>query len=132
MVSSVRTWRCIPRPSWAIPLPTPRARAGCSSSHAGWPRCSHHACGSTRSAAAAEADAVKFQTFRAERLALPDAPKAAYQLAHTDSAESAHAMLSRLELSPAAHRDLAAYCQERGILFLSTPFDEASADLLFE
>ncbi len=78
----------------------------------------------------AKADAVKFQTFQAERLASAEAPKARYQLETTDAHESQVEMLRRLELSPEAHQRLAAYCRERDIVFLSTPFDEASADLL--
>lgn len=80
----------------------------------------------------AGADAVKFQTFKAERLATPDAPKAEYQLRNTGGTESQYEMLQRLELSEDAHRDLLTYCQERGILFMSTPFDEGSADFLDE
>ena len=80
----------------------------------------------------AGADAVKFQTFKAERLATPDAPKAEYQLRTTGAAESQFEMLQRLELSHEAHRELMPYCAERGILFMSTPFDEESADFLDE
>jgi N-acetylneuraminate synthase len=80
----------------------------------------------------AGADAVKFQTFRADRLATPDAPKAEYQLQTTGDAESQFEMLRRLELSSDAHRELQAYCHERGIIFLSTPFDEEAVDLLDE
>lgn len=78
----------------------------------------------------AGADAVKFQTFKAERLVTPDAPKAEYQKSTTGANESLFEMLRQLELSPEAHRDLMAYCKEKGILFMSTPFDEESADLL--
>lgn len=81
-------------------------------------------------AATADADAIKFQTFTAERLVTPDAPKAEYQLQTTNGAESQLAMLKRLELSEQAHRELLAHCQAKGLLFLSTPFDEQSADLL--
>ena len=81
-------------------------------------------------AAEAGADAVKFQTFKAERVATPDAPKAVYQLQTTAAAESQLDMLHRLELAPKAYRELQAYCQQRGVVFLSTPFDEESADLL--
>jgi len=80
----------------------------------------------------AGADAVKFQTFQADRLATPDAPKADYQLRTTGDAESQFDMLRRLELSPDAHRELQSYCHERGIIFLSTPFDEEAVDLLDE
>src|SRR5215208_4566960 len=78
------------------------------------------------------ADAVKFQTFQADRLVTPEAPKAAYQAANTGDTESQFEMLRRLELSPEAHRELQSYCEERGIIFLSTPFDEEAVDLLDE
>lgn len=81
-------------------------------------------------AARSGADAVKFQTFRADRLVSPKAPKAAYQLRATAAEESQWDMLKRLELSEEAHRRLQAHSHARGILFLSTPFDEASADFL--
>lgn len=80
----------------------------------------------------AGADAVKFQSFKAEGVAAADAPKAEYQHATTDASESQLAMLKRLELSPETHRELLTYCQDRDIIFMSTPFDEASADLLVE
>ncbi len=76
------------------------------------------------------ADAVKFQTFKAERLASPAAAKAAYQTRTTDAAESQLAMLQRLELTPADYAALKSHCEQRGIVFLSTPFEEESADLL--
>lgn len=81
-------------------------------------------------AVTAGVDAVKFQTFSAARVVVRDAPKARYQVEATGSNESQREMLRKLELSPKAHREIQAYCQNRGILFLSTPFDEKSADLL--
>jgi N,N'-diacetyllegionaminate synthase len=81
-------------------------------------------------AAEAGADAVKFQTFRAERLVTRSAPKAEYQLRTTDRAESQFEMLKRLELDESMHRAIAAHCAKVGILFLSTPFDEESCDFL--
>lgn len=81
-------------------------------------------------AAAAGADAVKFQTFRADDLVTRSAGKAAYQIANTGSADSQHAMLSGLELSAADFAGLRDHCLARGIAFLSTPFSEAAADLL--
>lgn len=83
-------------------------------------------------AVAAGADAVKFQTFQADHLAMPDAPKAEYQLQTTGADESQLEMLRRLELSADAHKELQTYCNERGIIFLSTPFDEQAVDLLHE
>ncbi len=81
-------------------------------------------------AADAGADAVKFQTFRAELLVSRQAKKAEYQLQTTDSEESHFEMIKRLELDANAHHALIAHCQARGIAFLSTPFDSASVDLL--
>ena len=78
----------------------------------------------------ARADAIKFQTFTAEKLLVPSAPKASYQNETTDPAESQLAMIKRLELSLAAFEELNAYARARGIMFLSTPFDEESADFL--
>lgn len=80
-------------------------------------------------AADAGADAVKFQTFRAESLASADAPTAAYQKERAGG-ESQCAMLKKLELSEKGHRDALARARARGIIFLSTPFDEDSADFL--
>lgn len=79
----------------------------------------------------ARADAVKFQTFNAERLATHHAPKAAYQRQNSGP-ESQYEMLRRLELTEEAHRELFDYCRTQGILFMSTPFDEQSADFLDE
>jgi N,N'-diacetyllegionaminate synthase len=81
-------------------------------------------------AADAGANAVKFQTFRAEKIATRSAPKAEYQTRTTGAAESQFEMLRKLELSAADHEVLAARCAERGVTFLSSPFDEESADLL--
>jgi N,N'-diacetyllegionaminate synthase len=82
-------------------------------------------------AKASGADAVKFQTFRADRLATRAAHKAAYQERAAASAEeSQFEMLKRLELDAAAHKRLIEHCKRIGIEFLSSPFDEDSADLL--
>ncbi|TAN46813.1 MAG: N-acetylneuraminate synthase [Rhodospirillales bacterium] len=80
-------------------------------------------------AAEAGADAVKFQTFKAESLTAPDAPKADYQLRNTGADDSQLAMLKRLELSEDSHVALLNRCREKGIGFLSSPFDHDS--LLF-
>ncbi len=78
----------------------------------------------------AKADAVKFQSFRAELLASASAHKADYQVATTGQEGSQLDMLRKLELSTAAHHELHDYCGRRGIMFLSTPFDLESAQLL--
>lgn len=81
-------------------------------------------------AADAGADAVKFQTFKAQNLVSKSAPKAEYQVSTTGTDESQFDMISKLELDETAHRHLMAHCQEKGIQFLSTPFDFESVDLL--
>ena len=81
-------------------------------------------------AAQAGADAVKFQTFTADSLAVPDAPKAEYQERTSDPAQSHFDMLRSLELSADHHKELMAHCEEAGLLFMSSAFDEGSADLL--
>ncbi len=83
-------------------------------------------------AAEAGADFVKFQTFRAERIISRHAPKAEYQVQATGAEESQLQMVKKLELDRAAHEALMDRAQARGILFISTPFDEPSADLLVE
>jgi N,N'-diacetyllegionaminate synthase len=82
-------------------------------------------------AAAAGADAVKFQTFRADALAAGYADKAAYQTA-TTGAGGQREMLRALELSAADHRALQARCRQLGVEFLSAPFDFESVALLGE
>jgi len=81
-------------------------------------------------AAAAGADLVKFQTFNASRQVTRSAKKADYQTQTTDSSESQHAMLQRLELTEAMHRELIAHCDSRHIGFFSTGFDIECVDLL--
>jgi N-acetylneuraminate synthase len=78
----------------------------------------------------AGADIVKFQTFRAETLVTRSAPKATYQAELTGAMESQFDMLKRLELTHDEFLSLAQYCQEIGIEFLSTAFDEGSLDFL--
>lgn len=74
------------------------------------------------------ADAVKLQTFSTNRLVTATAEKAEYQ--NRDASTSQAEMLARLELSEADHVLLKAHAEDRGVIFLSTPFDEGSADLL--
>ena len=81
-------------------------------------------------AAEAGADIVKFQTFNADRQVTRTAKKADYQTQTTDSTESQHEMLHRLELTEAMHNELIAHCAARKIGFLSTGFDIESVDLL--
>ncbi|WP_445781333.1 N-acetylneuraminate synthase [Shewanella sp.] len=81
-------------------------------------------------AAEAGADLVKFQTFNASRQVTRSAKKADYQAQTTDSSESQHAMLKRLELTEATHHELIAYCASRNIGFFSTGFDIGCINLL--
>ncbi len=83
-------------------------------------------------AADAGADAVKFQTFKAEAIVSRAAPKAEYQIHATGNGESQLDMIRRLELSPDDHRQLLRHCESRDIAFLSTPFDVASARFLVQ
>jgi N-acetylneuraminate synthase len=78
----------------------------------------------------AGADAVKFQTFQAKHLVTADAPQADYQARNSGKTESQFDMLKRLELPLEAFAELSRYCQELGIMFMSTAFDEKSADFL--
>lgn len=81
-------------------------------------------------AAAARADAVKFQTFVTESVISRSAPKADYQLRTTTPSESQFDMVKKLELDAEAHRLLLERARAKGIQFLSTPFDFESLELL--
>ena len=83
-------------------------------------------------ALAAGADAVKFQTFRADQLVSKSARKADYQKRATSSSESQYEMLKRLELDHAQHRQLRDYCERQGIRFMSTAFDLESLEFLVD
>ncbi|MDZ4143315.1 MAG: N-acetylneuraminate synthase [Burkholderiales bacterium] len=80
-------------------------------------------------ARAAGADAVKFQTFRAQDLVVPGAPTAAYQSRQTGEQDQ-FAMLQRLELTEGQHRQIQTHCRAIGIEFFSTPFSLEAVDLL--
>ncbi len=75
------------------------------------------------------ADAVKFQTFKAENLVCKGMEKADYQKKNTMNNESQFEMIKRLELDKKTHYELVKYCGKK-IMFLSTPFDNESIDLL--
>ncbi|MHA6645988.1 N-acetylneuraminate synthase [Mesorhizobium sp. A623] len=82
-------------------------------------------------AARSGADAVKFQTFSADKLTCRDAEKAEYQK-KTTGGSSQYDMLTKLEMSQALHRALHTRCCELGIEFMSTAFDEEALDFLVE
>jgi len=78
----------------------------------------------------AKANAVKFQTFRAEKIVTLSASKARYQKKGTLDMESQYELLKRLELSNDDFLELYSYCKEKNIIFMSTPFDIQSAEFL--
>ncbi len=78
----------------------------------------------------AGADAVKFQTFKAEKLVSKNAQKAEYQKKTTDKKESQFDMIKKLELDNETHKNLISYCHSRNIIFLSSPFDIDSIETL--
>ncbi len=78
-------------------------------------------------------DAVKFQTFKAEKLVSKNAGKADYQKENMrESDDSQFNMLKKLELDLDTHNELISYCNSKNIMFLSTPFDHDSIDMLNE
>lgn len=76
------------------------------------------------------ADAVKFQTFKAEKLILKDVEKAPYQRLTTETGETQYEMLKRLEMTQEQAKELKCYCQDKKIIFLSTAFEKDSLDEL--
>lgn len=79
----------------------------------------------------AKVDAVKFQTFKTELCISKDAKKADYQVENTKNAtETQFEMVKKLELSEDMHYELLSYCRSKNIMFLSTPFDHDSIELL--
>ena len=82
-------------------------------------------------ASEAGVDAVKFQTFKTENLVSKNAQKAQYQKENiNDGNNSQFDMLKKLELDVNTHNELIAYCKTKKIMFLSTPFDHDSIDML--
>ena len=80
------------------------------------------------------ADAVKFQTFITENIITPNAPKSTYHIETTgqDSSQTWFELLKTQEMSRNMHIELIEYCRKRNIIFLSTPYDNESVDLLYE
>ena len=95
----------------------------------------HNGCPATAlelvdAAVEAGCDAVKFQTFVADNVAVAQAPKADYQKKTTGDGGSQLDMLRKLQLSPDDHGRIAGHCRKRNIVFMSSPFDESCVDLL--
>jgi len=80
----------------------------------------------------ANVDAIKFQTFITEKLILKYAPKVEYQKDSSKDDEHFYDMVKKYELSKEEFKNLKKYCSNRGLLFLSTPFDEISVEWLEE
>ena len=78
------------------------------------------------------ADAIKFQSFKTENLILPHAPKSKYHIETTgsDKKQTWFNLLKTQELSFEMHKKIIKYCKKRKIIFLSTPYDEESVDML--
>ena len=81
-------------------------------------------------ASSAGVDAVKFQTFKAANIATKKTQKAIYQKKTTNKKQSHFDMLKKLELSIEMHKELILYCRSKKIIFLSSPFDHESIELL--
>lgn len=76
------------------------------------------------------ADAVKFQTFKTKNLAIKNLEKASYQKNTTNKKETQFNMLKKLELNKDMHLELINYCKKKNIIFISSPFDHESIELL--
>ncbi|MBF0100369.1 MAG: N-acetylneuraminate synthase [Desulfobacterales bacterium] len=83
-----------------------------------------------RAAKDAGADCIKFQTFQAKNLVVPQAPKAPYQFSSTNPNETQYDMLSHLELDRNIYPILKSLCDDLKIDFLSTPYDIKDIDFL--
>lgn len=83
-------------------------------------------------AADSGADAIKFQSYKSEKIVGRNVMKADYQKSTTSSSENQFDMLKRLELTEEMHHQLIKQCQKRNIQFISTPFDLESANLLID
>ena len=76
------------------------------------------------------ADAVKFQTYKTENIVTRNAKKAVYQENVENKEESQFNMLKTIEIDASGHKELISYCNEKNIIFLSSPFDQDSVELL--
>ncbi len=71
-------------------------------------------------------DAIKFQAFKSEHLILKNIDKAPYQKKTSDGKESQYNMLKQLEVNNIWNKEISAYCESRGIIYMTTPFEEVS------
>lgn len=79
-----------------------------------------------------KADAIKFQTFKAEELLLKNTSKVEYQKTNTDIKENFYEMIKKYEFTKEDFQSIVNYCKEKNIIFLSTPFDHSSVQWLEE
>lgn len=77
-------------------------------------------------------DCIKFQTFKTEKIITKDAKKAEYQEKNTENKETQYEMLKKLELTYDEFKKLKKYCEEKEIMFLSTPDEEESLNFLID
>lgn len=77
-------------------------------------------------------DAVKFQTFVTEKVVTKSTGKAPYQQRTTGMSGSYQEMIKHLEFSKEQFKELKTYCEQRGIIFFSTPAEEESSDVLYD
>ena len=75
-------------------------------------------------------DAIKFQTFKTEKLQLRNIPKPGYQDRNLGKSANYFDVLKSLETSEEDQAKIAGYCLKKGIIFLSTPYDNESVDFL--
>lgn len=83
-------------------------------------------------AIAAGVNIVKFQTFKAENLVTKHAQQAQYQQQNTDKQQSQYQLLKQLELPYESHKAIKRYCDQKGIEYLSTAFDQQSLRFLVD
>lgn len=75
-------------------------------------------------------DAIKFQTYKTDNLLLKSTVKASYQQINAEKEESFYEMLKKYEFGEEQFKILKEYCDEKSLIFLSTPFDSSSVELL--
>ena len=95
--------------------------------HNGDIECALHLCDAARHA---QVDAIKFQTFKTEKLLTRKASMAPYQKQNLGEDVSQFEMAKKLELSYTDFEKIKHYCDKIGLLFLSTPDEEESLDFL--
>jgi len=83
-------------------------------------------------AAKSGADAVKFQSFTPDNMTIKEAPKAEYQIKATGTSETQFQRLERMKLDKEKHKRLINTCNNNGIIFCSSPFDNDNAQMLHD